>query len=390
MRFAFALCVLDTDRLTLERQGMSVAVEPQVFDLIRLLVENAGRVVTRDEILETVWGGRIVSESAISARIAGARKAVGDDGKRQDVIRTIARRGLQMVAKVQTSAADTVAPLPSERQAAQRIRYTRNARGQTIAYAVNGNGPPLLYFGHNTSHLALEWELPYERVMIDRLSEHHMVVRFDPVGTGLSDLRLDKLDFADAAEDAIAVADAAGLDRFAAFTESGTCHAGLHMAARHPSRVTRLAMTGAYCRGRNLRGMDGPDGLRQLVAEGWSDGERSTASAVMFSYFPEGPLEIVQAFGKLVSAAAPTANALIIRDAVNRADTRHILSQVTCPVMLFHGRHDRVHPLACAQELAAGLPDCDLIVLDTANTSPLPGNAIWQDYMQTLLAFLRS
>lgn len=95
MRHVFANCELDTDRLTLTRSGRSITVEPQVFDLIRLLAENPDRVVTRDEMIEVVWKGRIVSESAISARIAAARKAVGDDGKRQAVIRTVARRGLQ-------------------------------------------------------------------------------------------------------------------------------------------------------------------------------------------------------------------------------------------------------------------------------------------------------
>lgn len=379
--------------MTLLRSGAPVAMEPQVFDLIRLLAENPGRVVTRDEIVEAVWGGRIVSESAISARIAAARRAVGDDGKRQAVIRTVARRGLQMVAEVTTPQApdpggDRPGTAPSTQFDTQRIRYTRNARGQSLAYAVHGEGPPLLCFGHHLSHLALEWDLTYEREMIHRLSEGHKLVRFDPVGTGLSDLALTKLDFAEAAANAIAVADAAGLDRFVALSESGTCHAALHMAALYPDRVTRLAMTGAYCRGRALRGLDGPDGLRQLIAEGWDGGEHGTASAVMFSYFPEGPLEAVQDLGRLVSQASPRENALIIRDAINSADATPILPRVTCPVTLFHGRHDRVHPLACAQELAALLPDCDLVVLDTANTCPLPGNAVWDEYIHALLAFL--
>ena len=88
------------DRPTKELRGDGPRpVAPQVFDLLQLLAENPDRVVTRDEIIEGVWGGRIVSESAISARIASARKAVGDSGKSQSVIRTVQRRGLQFVAE---------------------------------------------------------------------------------------------------------------------------------------------------------------------------------------------------------------------------------------------------------------------------------------------------
>ena len=81
MEHHFADCTLDDARLTLTRGGHAVAVEPKVFDLIQLLVRNAGNLVTRDQMVDEVWGGRIVSESAISACIAAARKAVGDTGK---------------------------------------------------------------------------------------------------------------------------------------------------------------------------------------------------------------------------------------------------------------------------------------------------------------------
>ena len=100
MEHHFADCPLDDGHLTLMRRGSAVAVEPKVFDLIHLLARNAGGLVTRDRMAEEVWGGRIVSESAVSACIAGARKAVGDDGKTQAVIRTVPRRGLILVAEV--------------------------------------------------------------------------------------------------------------------------------------------------------------------------------------------------------------------------------------------------------------------------------------------------
>jgi len=102
MVIRFSDCELNLDTLELWRNNKLVVVEPQVFDLIRFFSENTGRLVTRDDILEGVWGGRIVSDAAISTRINLARKALGDDGKSQHVIKTIPRRGFRFLPKSRT------------------------------------------------------------------------------------------------------------------------------------------------------------------------------------------------------------------------------------------------------------------------------------------------
>src|SRR6185369_7169119 len=79
-----------------------VAVEPQVFDLLIYLVENRDRVVSKDDMIASVWGGRIVSESTLTSRINSARKAIGDNGDEQRLIRTIARKGVRFVGEVQS------------------------------------------------------------------------------------------------------------------------------------------------------------------------------------------------------------------------------------------------------------------------------------------------
>jgi TolB-like protein/Flp pilus assembly protein TadD len=94
---------LDTQSYSLERNGEKHAVEPQVFDLLVYLIEHRNRVVTRDELLDNLWNGRIVSDSAINARLKEARKAIGDDGKKQNVIKTVHRRGYQFIADISTS-----------------------------------------------------------------------------------------------------------------------------------------------------------------------------------------------------------------------------------------------------------------------------------------------
>ena len=101
MVFRFENCSLDTDRRELHRAGESVAVEPQVFDLLIYLVENRDRVVSKDDMIASVWGGRIVSESTLTSRINSARKALGDSGDEQRLIRTIARKGVRFVGEVQ-------------------------------------------------------------------------------------------------------------------------------------------------------------------------------------------------------------------------------------------------------------------------------------------------
>jgi len=111
MQFRFADHVLDVERRELKRRGEPIALEPQVFDLLVYLIRNRDRVVTKDDLLASVWGGRIVSESTLTSRINAARKAVGDSGKAQRLIRTAARKGIRFVGDV--TGPEPVAPSPA-------------------------------------------------------------------------------------------------------------------------------------------------------------------------------------------------------------------------------------------------------------------------------------
>jgi TolB-like protein/cytochrome c-type biogenesis protein CcmH/NrfG len=94
--------LLDTDRRELSREQVPVAVEPQVFDLVVHLMENRDRVVSKDELIDKIWRGRSVSESTLTSRINAARKAIGDNGASQTLIRTISRKGFRFVGAVAT------------------------------------------------------------------------------------------------------------------------------------------------------------------------------------------------------------------------------------------------------------------------------------------------
>ncbi|MGJ8571144.1 MAG: winged helix-turn-helix domain-containing tetratricopeptide repeat protein [Hoeflea sp.] len=102
MKYVFDSVELDISKVELRRWGKDVPVEPQVFALLLLIVENHDRMVSRDEIIEKIWDGRIVSESAISSRIKAARRAIGDNGSEQRLIKTVHGRGYICAAPVRT------------------------------------------------------------------------------------------------------------------------------------------------------------------------------------------------------------------------------------------------------------------------------------------------
>jgi TolB-like protein len=105
MRLEFGDCVLDPDRRELSRGSEVIAIGPQVFDLLVYLVENRERVVSRDSLLDAVWNGRIVSESTLASHINAARKAIGDSGQEQRLVRTVARKGFRFVGEVKEAPA---------------------------------------------------------------------------------------------------------------------------------------------------------------------------------------------------------------------------------------------------------------------------------------------
>jgi TolB-like protein len=115
---ALTLCFdefeLDPMRFELRRAGGAVATEPQVLSLLLLLASNPDRLVSKDEIIEKIWDGRIVSEAAIASRIKSARQAIGDNGARQRLIRTVHGKGFRFVGGVEfrrpVAAAPRVAP----------------------------------------------------------------------------------------------------------------------------------------------------------------------------------------------------------------------------------------------------------------------------------------
>ncbi len=101
MRYLFEDFVLDTDRRELQRGASLIPIAPQVFDLLAYLIRHRERVVTKEDLIASVWEGRTVSDLALTTRINAARVVVGDSGEGQRLIKTLLRKGVRFVGEVQ-------------------------------------------------------------------------------------------------------------------------------------------------------------------------------------------------------------------------------------------------------------------------------------------------
>jgi TolB-like protein/Flp pilus assembly protein TadD len=121
VRLVFGEHVVDVDRRELYWGAERVALEPQVFDLLVYLVQNHNRVVSRDDLLDAVWDGRIVSESTVTSRISAVRKAIGDSGAAQQLIRTVPRKGIRFVGVVREEQ-KTAGPVDAQPMAVRNLQ----------------------------------------------------------------------------------------------------------------------------------------------------------------------------------------------------------------------------------------------------------------------------
>jgi TolB-like protein/tetratricopeptide (TPR) repeat protein len=147
VRFLFENNVLDGDLRELTCDGAAVPLQPQVFDLLFFLVAQRTRVVSKDDLISQIWSDRIVSDSALNSRINAARKAIGDDGATQRLIKTIPRKGFRFVGEVREDAAASPAPA-----AARPARLATDRPAIAVLAFENMSGDPAQdYFGDGIS-----------------------------------------------------------------------------------------------------------------------------------------------------------------------------------------------------------------------------------------------
>lgn len=385
-RYQFGDFVLDPDQHSLMQLGTLVSIEPKVFDLLLFLVENAGELISRDTLIEFVWQGRIVSDAAVSACVAAARRAVGDNGQSQAIIRTVARRGFLCCADVEIIDDPSVA---AQRELSPRLQFTKNREGKSLAYTLAGEGPPIIHTTFGGTSIEADWNSPFFRPLLDAIRAKNTLVRFDEMGSGHSDLEMDSAGVEAVAYDLLSVADAIGLDRFSLFSQSGSALSAVFLAAHYPDRVQSMVLNGGYVEGRNVRqNTTGTPEMLGMISEGWDKPESSFLLAYSLLYFPEGPLDLAKDIVEILHKSCPAENMLRMRKSHSDASVADLLPMVQCPTLIVHARNDSIHPLSQARKLAAGIANSELLVLDSANHVPMPKSPDWDAFLEATLSFL--
>lgn len=387
-RIRFADCELDRARFELRRTGAIVHVEPRVLDLLCYLIDHRDRVVPKTELLDAVWGDRFVSDSALTGCLRDVRRAVGDTGADQAVIRTIARRGYQFVA-----ALDAEPREQSKADPGQHIRFVTAHDGVRIAYAQVGSGPPLMKAANWLSHLDLEWSSPVWAHWVRDLATTHTLVRYDERGCGMSQWEVGDFGFADWVADLATVVEASGLDRFPLLGVSQGAAVAIAYAVQHPERVSRLILAGGYPRGRLVRAATEEE--RQaarldldLARVGLARDESSFLQVFAAQFLPDGGHEEWGAFVEYLRRTTSPANVVRFLEAFAMIDVVELARQVTTPTLILHARDDVRVPVSCATELAALIPGSRLALLEGRNHLLGVADPSWAEFLTHVEAFL--
>ncbi|WP_283612117.1 alpha/beta fold hydrolase [Mycolicibacterium poriferae] len=387
---------LDTARYELKCGENVVRVEPQVFDVLAQLLSNHERCVTKEELFDAVWGGRFVGEAALTSRIKAVRRALGDDGESQRYIRTVRGRGYQFVGALRAHH-DTdgeAESRPEPEVPRQHIAFCRAGDGIRLAYAVTGDGPPLVRAANWMTHLGYDVESPVWRHWVRDMSAHHTFIRYDERGCGLSDWDAKDFTFHDWVTDLESVVDAVGLERFPLLGVSQGGAVAVAYAARHPEKVTKLVLCGAYARGRAVRAQSEDEKRAaaldlDLARVGWGRDDPAFRQVFAAQFLPDGTRADWDAFDQLQRRTTSPENAVRFLQEFAHIDVREQAGHVRCPTLILHSRNDHRVPMRYGEELAALIPDSRLVALASSNhllTATEPGWRVFCDEVDAFLA----
>ena len=386
---------MDVRERQLLRRGRPIPVTGKVFDTLRVMLERAGRLVTKDELIQQLWPDTVVEENNLNQNISAVRKALGEQASGERYIETVPRVGYRFVAALTRSGAPT-APLPpaaaSARTERQDIRFCTTPDGVRIAYSSVGSGRPLVKTGNWLTHIEHEWDSPVWKHWIHAIGAHHQLVRWDERGCGLSDWYPDDLSLDAWVRDAESVVDALQLERFALLGISQGGAVAAAYAARHPERVSHLVLCGAYTCGwrhrADARELETRSALLSLTRLGW--GQDNPAFRQMFTarFIPDGGPEQMQWFNDLQRVSTPAENAARLMNTLSELDVRPLLGTIAVPTIVFHSREDGVVPFEEGRRLAASIPGSRFVPLPSRNHLVLEHELAWGVFLRELGAFL--
>lgn len=390
MIYSFSDCELDTARRELRRAGTAVHVEPQVFDLVVHLVNNRHRIVTKDEILDAVWGGRIVSDSTLSSRVSVARQVLGDRGSAGRLIVTHPRRGFRFAAEV--AARDpSGAPSgggPDRPEHGQEIAFVRAADGVRLAYGSVGKGPVVVKASNWMNHVETDFRNPIWAELFTRIASTHRLIHYDGRGAGLSDWKVDEISFEASVGDLETIVEASGAERVSLLGMSMGAATAMAYAARHPHRVDKLVLHGSFAVGRRRR-LSNADAekaelLLSLMRNGWGTTDSAFMRAFACLYFPHVPMQDLGWFVDLQNRSATAENATRVRDACDNLDVSGELEGIAASTLVLHSRADLVVPLDQGRAVAAAIPGARFVPLDTENHLVMPTDPAWPRFIEAI------
>jgi pimeloyl-ACP methyl ester carboxylesterase/DNA-binding winged helix-turn-helix (wHTH) protein len=390
--YRFGPFLLDVRERRLSRGGEVIPLRLKVFDTLLVLVENAGRLVTKQELLDRVWPETTVEENNLNHNVSVLRKSLGEKATGQQYIETVPRVGYRFAAPVDAALPLSGASVASIAKERQEIRYCTTSDGVRLAYATTGNGPPLVKASNWLTHLDFEWGSPIWRHWYTALSRHHRLIRYDERGNGMSQRDVPDVSFDTWVRDLETVVDAAGLDRFPLLGISRGGAIALAYAVKHPERVTQLVLYGAFAAGIKHVGtpqeIEARRALASLLRLGWGLNNPAFCRTFTCRFIPEATPEHEQWFDELQRVSTSPENAARLMDLDDDMDVQALLSRVKTPTLVIHCDRDHAVPPERGRLLAAEIPGARYVSLPSANHLMLEEEPAWSLFLEELGLFL--
>jgi pimeloyl-ACP methyl ester carboxylesterase len=272
------------------------------------------------------------------------------------------------------------------------VTFCRTADGVHLAVAVSGTGPPVVKAANWLNHIAYDWHSPVWSPALRLLASRYRLVRYDERGTGLSDWDVEETSFEAFVLDLETVVDWLGLERFALLGISQGAAVSIAYTARHPDRVSRLAICGGYALGWRKRG--NPDeivrreAMLTLVRHGWGQDNPAFRQTFTSLLVPDATAEQMQSFNELERQSTSPANAARLMDVFGDIDVSGLLPQVAVPTLVLHSRNDSSIPFEQGLTLAHAIPGARFVALESRNHLILSHEAEWPRCMKEVCAFL--
>jgi DNA-binding winged helix-turn-helix (wHTH) protein/pimeloyl-ACP methyl ester carboxylesterase len=400
--YIFDNYTLDGNKRELRDREVVIQLQPQVFDLLEFLLRNRDRVVSKDEMLAAVWGGRIVSESTLASRINAARSAIGDNGQDQRLIRTFLRKGARFVGLAREVQASGVAGTAKPERLAdgsasgpsalprQAVTFSQTDDGTNLAVASVGSGPVLVRAAHWGTHVEYDLQNPLTSPLLRRLAGHFHLVRYDGRGTGLSDWSVGEISLETFLDDLETVVDSLALERFALLGMHSGAAVSIAYAVRHPQRVSKLVLFGGYAQGHQQRNLsrDADWAKAMTVVLGSSQEHPVFIRAFSSLWLPSGTPEQVEWFMDLARVSHSSESQAKFGMAVGKIDVVDLLPMVKVPTIVFHCIRDNLIPFSQGRLLACSIPNARFVPLDSENHALLSREPAWITMMEEMEAFL--